>query len=195
VFLTRNIGTSTIKGVDLDLELRATPTTRLSGTVQYLDTKYDSFVYFLPNQGLPPNTACGFSPTTQTTPGGSTIAVFAVDCSGRPAFNAPKWSVTVGGQQTVPLGGVKLVLEAGTRYRSSSFLSADYLPYLKAKSNFVTTLSATLAQADDRWSITGYVFNVENSQRILNPTANVGNLINTISEQPRTYGVRASFKL
>src|SRR5690606_360608 len=50
VFLTRNIGNSTIKGVDLDLELRATRNTRLSAAVQYLDTEYDSFTYFVPNQ-------------------------------------------------------------------------------------------------------------------------------------------------
>jgi len=193
VFLTRNIGTSTLKGFDLDLEFQPMPNTRLSGTVQYLDTKYDSFVYYVPNQGLPPNTACGFTPTTQTTPGG-TVSVFAVDCSGRPAFNAPKWSVTVDGRQTVPLGDYKLVLQAGTRFRTATYLSADYLSYLKAASNFVTTLSATVAQADDRWSLTAYVFNVENNQRILNPTATSANLIQTNAEQPRTYGVRASFK-
>jgi iron complex outermembrane receptor protein len=194
VFLTRNIGNSTIKGLDLDVELLATRNTMLSGSVQYLDTSYDSFVYYVPNQGLPPNTACPFAPTAQTTPGGSTIAVFGIDCSGRPAFNAPKWSVTVNGQQTVPLGPVKLVLQAGTRYRSSNYVSADYLPYLKAPSMFVSTLSATVAAEDDRWSITGYVFNLENNQRIVNPFTNSANLVVANAEQPRTYGVRASFR-
>jgi iron complex outermembrane receptor protein len=61
------------------------------------------------------------------------------------------------------------VLQANTRFRSSTFVSADYLSYLKAPANFVTTLSVTLAEESDRWSITGYVFNVENNQRIVNP--------------------------
>jgi len=194
VLLTRNIGTSTIKGVDLDVEFQATPNTSLSGSVQYLHTRYDRFVYYAPNQGLPPNTACGFAPTTQTTPGGAVLDVFEVDCSGRPAFNAPEWSFTLNGQQTVPLGGVKLVLNAGTRYRSSTYLSADYLPYLMGRANFVSTLSATLAEADDRWSVTAYVFNLENNQRLATATANSANLFVANAEQPRTYGVRAGFR-
>jgi len=194
VLLTRNIGTSTIKGVDLDIEFRATATTTLSGSLQYLDSVYDSFVYYTPNQGLPPNTTCGYSPTTQTTPGGSVLNVFKIDCSGRPAFNAPEWSFTVNGQQIVPLGATKLVLAAGTRYRSSTYSSADYLPYLKGKANFVSTLSATLAQADDRWSITAYMFNVENSQRLASATANSANIFVANAEQPRTFGIRADMR-
>lgn len=193
VFLTRNIGNSTIKGFDLDVELLPASNTLLSASVQYLDTSYDSFVYFVPNQGLPPNTACPFKPQTQTTPGG-VINVFAIDCSGRPAFNAPKWSVTLNGQQTIPLDTVKLVLQANTRFRSANFVSADYLPYLKAPSTYVTTLSATIAAEDDRWSLTGYVFNLENNQRIVNPFTNSANLIVANAEQPRTYGIRAGFK-
>jgi iron complex outermembrane receptor protein len=54
VFLTRNIGNSTIKGFDLDVELLAATDTLLSGSVQYLDTSYDSFVYYVPNQGCRP---------------------------------------------------------------------------------------------------------------------------------------------
>ena len=194
VLLTRNIGTSTIKGLDLDMQFQATPTTMLSGSLQYLDTNYDSFVYYAPNQGLPPNTACAYSPTTQTTPGGATLNVFKIDCSGRPAFNAPEWSFTLNGQQTVPLGGLKLVLQAGTRYRSSTYSSADYLPYLMGKANFVSTLSATLAEADDRWSVTAYVFNVEDSQRLTGATVNSANLFVANAEQPRTYGLRASVR-
>ncbi len=56
--LTRNIGDSTIKGIDLELEALPADNTLLSANVQYLDTKYDSFVYYTPNQGLPPNTTC-----------------------------------------------------------------------------------------------------------------------------------------
>ncbi|MBO9580434.1 MAG: TonB-dependent receptor [Sphingobium sp.] len=194
VLLTRNIGTSSIKGVDIDVEYQATRNTTLSGSLQYLDTSYDSFTYFVPNQGLSPNTSCGYSPTTQTTPGGSILAVYRIDCSGRPAFNAPEWSFTINGQQSIPLGETKLVLGAGTRYRSSTYSSADYLPFLMGKANFVTTLSATLAQVDDRWSVTAYVFNLTDSQRLAGATANSGNLFVANAEQPRTFGVRAGLR-
>jgi len=190
VFLTRNIGDSTIKGVDLDLEFLPAENTLLSASVQYLDTEYDSFVYYTPNQGLPPNTTCPFTPTTQTTPGG-TINVFEIDCSGNVAFNSPKWSFNLNGQQTIPIGtDYKAVLVAGTRYRSSSYSSADYLPYLKADSTFVSYASLTLGREDDSLFVSFYVNNIEDNRRLIGGTANPAGLIAAAAEQPRTYGLR-----
>lgn len=189
VFLTRNIGDSTIKGLDLDLQVLPTETTTLSANVQYLDTSYDSFVYFAPNQGLPPNTSCPFSPTTQTTPGG-TINVFAIDCSGNQAFNSPKWSFNLDARQVVDLGPLDMHLNLGTRYRGSSYASADYLPYLQARPNFVSYGSITLADHDETMFLTLYVNNIENSRRLIGGTATSTGLIVANAEQPRTVGVR-----
>lgn len=194
VFLTRNIGDSTIKGVDLDVEWLATENTLLSANVQYLDTKYDSFVYFAPNQGLPPNTTCGFAPTTQTTPGG-TINVFRIDCSGNQAFNSPKWSFNLNGQQTIPIGDdYKAVVQGGTRYRASSFATADYLPYLKSEAAFVSYASLTFSTEDDSRFISFYINNIENNQRLISGTTTSANLISAAAEQPRTYGIRVGGK-
>jgi iron complex outermembrane receptor protein len=194
VFLTRNIGDSTIKGADLDVEFLATETTLLSANIQYLDTEYDSFVYFAPNQGLPPNTTCPFNPTTQTTPGGSTINVFRIDCSGNRAFNSPKWSFNLNAQQTIPLGTNKAVLQGGTRYRGSSFATADYLPYLRSEATFVSYASVTLGRDDDSLFVTAYINNIENNQRLINGTATSASLITAAAEQPRTYGLRIGGK-
>jgi len=193
VFLTRNIGDSTIQGVDLDLEYLATETTLLSASVQYLDTTYDSFIYYAPNQGLPPNTTCGFAPTTQTSPGG-TVNVFKIDCSGKQAFNSPEWSFNLNGRQTIPMGSLNLILQAGTRYRSSSYSSADYLPYLRSPATFVSDASVTIASADDRWFASLYVFNIEDNQRLISGTANSAGAISAAAEQPRTWGVRIGGK-
>ena len=194
VYLTRNIGDSTIKGIDLDVELRATRNTLLSANIQYLDTKYDSFVYFAPNQGLPPNTTCGYAPTTQTTPGGAALNVFRVDCSGKRAFNSPKWSFNLNGQQTIPLGTTKLVLQAGTRYRSESDSSAEYLPYVRSEAAFVSNASITVSADDDRWFASLYVFNIENNQRLVGGTTNSAGVISASAEQPRTWGIRVGGK-
>jgi iron complex outermembrane receptor protein len=193
VFLTRNIGNSTIKGLDLDVELLATRNTLLSANVQYLDTNYDSFTYFAPNQGLPPNTTCAYAPTTQSV-NGAVINVYEVDCSGKRAFNSPKWSFNLNGQQTVPLGSVKAVLQAGTRYRSSSYSTSDYLPYLRSNANFVSNASITIAKLDDSMFVSVYVFNIENSQRLFGGTANSAGLFVSAGEQPRTYGIRVGGK-
>jgi len=194
VYLTRNIGDSTIKGIDLDVELRATRNTQLSANIQYLDTKYDSFVYFAPNQGLPPNTTCGYAPITQTTPDGAALDVFRVDCSGKRAFNSPKWSFNLNGQQTIPLGATKLVLQAGTRYRSESDSSAEYLPYVRSEAAFISNASITISADDDRWFASLYVFNIENNQRLVGGTTNSAGVISASAEQPRTWGVRVGGK-
>jgi iron complex outermembrane receptor protein len=193
VFLTRNIGNSTIKGVDLDVDLKATPNTLLSASVQYLHGQYDSFTYFAPNQGLPPNTACAYSPTTQTV-NGTVLALYQVDCSGKPAFNSPRWSFILNGEQTIPLDAFKIVLQADTRYRSSSYSTADYLPYLKSKANFVTDASITLSTADDSKFISFYMRNIGNSRRQLGGNVTTANLVVSAVEEPRTYGVRIGGK-
>ena len=193
VFLTRNIGDSTIKGIDLDVDLRATPTTLLSASVQYLHGKYDSFTYFVPNQGLPPNTTCAFAPATQTV-NGVPLSLFQIDCSGKPAFNSPRWSFILNGEQTIPLDAFKIVLQADTRYRSSSYSTADYLPYLKSKANFVTDASITLSKNDDRLFASVYMRNIFNSRRQLGGNITTANLVVSAVEEPRTYGVRIGGK-
>jgi iron complex outermembrane receptor protein len=193
VFLTRNIGDSTIKGADIDIDLKLTRNTLLSASVQYLDAVYDSFTYFVPNQGLPPVSTCAYAPTTQTV-NGSVLALYRIDCSGKQAFNSPKWSFILNAEQTIPLGDFQIVLQAGTRYRGSSYSTADYLPYLQSKANFVSDASITFGDSDERRFVSLYVRNIENSQRQLGGNINTANLVVSAVEQPRTYGVRLGAK-
>ncbi|WP_245978796.1 TonB-dependent receptor [Aurantiacibacter xanthus] len=189
VFLTRNIGDSTIMGVDLDLQVMPTRHTTLGANVQFLDTNYDSFVYYAPDQGLPPNTSCPFTPTTQATPGG-TVNVFAVDCSGNEAFNSPRWSFNLDAQHVIEFDGFDMRLQAGTRYRGASYSSADYLPYLRSPSAFVSNASITFSNPEDTLFLTFYVNNIEDNQRLVDATVNSAGLFVANAEQPRTYGVR-----
>jgi iron complex outermembrane receptor protein len=190
VFLTRNIGRATIYGVDMDMQAMATETTLLNASLQYVKSKYDSFVYYNPNQGLPPITSCGYSPTTQSV-NGSNLNVFRIDCSGKSAFNAPKWSFSAGIQQTVPLNEHKVVLNADTRYRSSSEVESTFSPFMRAESNFVSNASITFAPQDDRWFISAFVNNFTDSRRLVGASlASSVNLYTGSYEPPRTYGVR-----
>jgi iron complex outermembrane receptor protein len=193
VFLTRNIGDSTIKGLDLEVDFKPTRNTLLSANVQYLDTEYDSFTYFVPNQGLPPNTTCDYAPTTQTV-NGTTLALFQIDCSGRVAFNSPKWSFNLNAEQTIPFDSFMVVLQAGTRYRSTSYSTADYLPFLRSRANFVSDASITFSDHDQSRFLSFYVRNIEDSRRQLGGTINSAGLVATVAEQPRTYGVRVGGK-
>jgi len=112
-----------------------------------------------------------------------------------PAFNAPKWSVFLNAEQTVPLGDLKLVLQADTRYRSASWTSADYPTWSKADANFVSNASITLGDADDRWYVTAQIMNIGDSRRLVGINNNSAtSLVIGTTEQPRTYGVRVGGK-
>jgi len=193
VFLTRNIGKATIYGFDADLQAMVTNNSILGLQLQYLETKYDSFTYFLPNQGLPPVTGCGYSPTTQQV-NGTTIAVYEVDCSGRPAQNSPKWSFTVFGEQKIPLGDHELTIQADGRYRSSAEIDANFSPFFRAEEAFVANASVTFAPASDDWFVTAFVNNIGDTRRLAT-TSMVSSVNLQIGnyEPPRTYGMRVGF--
>ena len=115
---------------------------------------------------------------------------FDIDCSGKPALNAPEWKLNLGIEQTVPLGDYKAVIQGGTRYRGSSYSTADYLPYLQSQATFVSYASLTFAREDDGLFVTLYVNNIEDNQRLVTGTATSAGLISASAEQPRTYGIR-----
>ena len=188
VFYTSNIGRSTIKGVDVDLEIAATPTTRLSGSVQYLKTRYDSYTVTASILGPVPNFATNFCTITRTT-------INTIDCSGAPALYSPKWSFNAGVEQTVNLDGFKLVAAASTRYRGDFFAATSYQPWVISRAGFQTDASLTLAPETNRWFVTAYINNVENTRRI--SQSNVNATLGTqsaIASAPRTYGLRIGAK-
>jgi len=195
VFLTRNVGKATIYGFDADLQAYVTDSTVVGAQVQYLHSEYDSFTYYLPNQGLPPVTSCGYSPTTQQV-NGSTIAVFEVDCSGKPGLNSPKWSVNMFAEQTIPLGNYQFVLAADGRYRSSAEIESNFSPFFKAEEAFVANASLTFGPDDEQWFVTAFVNNIGDVRRLATTSlvssvnVQIGNY-----EPPRTYGLRVGFTL
>ena len=185
VFYTSNIGRSTIKGVDLDFEVRATSTTRISGGVQYLDTAYTSYTVYT-GTTTTPNFNCPFSPSTFRG-----APAFAIDCSGKPALFSPKLSYNLGVEQTIELGRFNLVARANTRYRGDFFAATSYQPWVVSPAGFQTGASLTLEPHSDRWFVTASVNNIENKQRISQSNFN-GSLFtqSALATAPRTYGLR-----
>lgn len=187
VFFTSNVGRSTNKGVDVDVDFLATSMTRLSGSVQYLDTEYSDFTTYSPILGTtPPNTACPYTPTTF-----NGRAAYAVDCSGRPGFNAPKWSFNVNIAQTIELAEHQLVLQGGTRYRSSYFVAPTYQPWLLSKGAFQSDASITFSPYSDDWFLSAYVNNIENKRRLAQVGTNNLGTQTGVTGDPRTFGIRA----
>lgn len=189
VFYTSNIGRSTIQGVDVDFDVRATRTTRVTGGVQYLDTVYDSYTVFAPTTATP-NFAC---PATLST--FRNAPAFKVDCSGQPALFSPEWSGNLSVAQTIEFDGFDLVARAGTRYRGDFYAATTYHPWVISEASFQSDASLTLAPNSDRWFISTYVNNIEDERRISQSNIN-GSLTtqSALATAPRVYGVRIGTK-
>jgi iron complex outermembrane recepter protein len=194
-FYTRNVGKSSIKGAELDFQYLATETTLLRGGVQYLDSTYDSFVYNqidLSGAGDPPNfllPITGCDVTQVMAPRRS----FDIDCSGRPALNAPKWTANFGVQQTVPLGDLDLVANLDTRYRSNRVIGFNYLPTGNSGEDFTIDASVTLKSLQG-WSVTGFARNITDEAIPVIYQVGPGNVATKTYEPPRTYGLRVAYE-
>ena len=192
VFYTSNIGRSTIKGVDVDFEYLLTPTTRIGGSVQYLNTEYTSYTVFASTTGPAPNFACPIS--TSTFRGAPALAI---NCSGKPGLYAPKWAFNISAEQAIKLDGYKLVAQAGTRWRGDFFAATSYQAWVVSQAAFQSDASLTLTPDSDAWFATAFVNNIEDKRRISQSNANgTLNIQSAVATAPRTYGLRigARFK-
>lgn len=185
---TENVGKSTNKGIEVEAQFLATPNTLLSANVQYLDAKYDNFVYREPIGATPPNTGCPYRPS-------ATAGLYDIDCSGRSAYQSPKWTMNLGGQQTVPLGDHKVLLSADTQYRSSRAVGFEYLPNQLVGATWISNAQIAFGAADDRWSIAAFVRNIENERYQASAQIyGAGSAALAVYTPPRTYGVRVTSK-
>ncbi|MHA6719984.1 TonB-dependent receptor [Sphingomonas sp. RS6] len=186
--ITENVGKSTNKGVEVDAQFLATPNTLLSVNVQYLDAKYDDFVYREPIGATPPVTGCPYRAS-------AVAGMYDIDCSGRTAYQSPKWTMNLGAQQTVPLGDYKLVVSGDTQYRSSRVVGFEYMPNQLVGATWVSNAQISFGAFDDRWSIAAFVRNIEDERYQASAQIyNAGSAALAVYSPPRTYGVRATSK-
>lgn len=186
--LTRNIGRSVAKGIEVEALAQVTPSTLLRANVQYLDSVYKSFTYVTPAR---PFTGCATTPSAS--PSG---APFTINCAGFPLFNAPKWTVNLGAQQRLTLGdNLELVVEADTQYRSGRYTNFTLTAQDYQGSTWVSNAQATLLVDDGRFAVSAFVRNIENDRyQTFATQVPASNLYVSINSQPRTYGMRVSTK-
>lgn len=200
-FFTENIGKSRIQGVDVDFQVKATPTTLLRGSVQWLDNKLQQFTYnTIRNNAanaIPPAVGCPATAATAPIPGSTTGAVsdvWAINCSGKPGFNSPKFSFNAGIEQTISIGDYDLVATVDGRYRSNRVISFEYLSFQNSGKDFSVDASLRFGPSSGKWSVTGYVQNIGNQliPSLSNFAGSTGNVAVTNYTAPRTYGIRAA---
>lgn len=193
--VTTNAGRSRIFGAEAELSLQATKLDLFSTNVQYLNGKYNQFSFLNSSaNGAPPRTTCLVTPSTAIAvpaPG----SAFLVDCAGKPQINSPKISINLSYEHTFALSDAfDLVAGARSKIESSRFLSPEYLPEERQGSYTQSDAFLTLSNKSDRYSITAFVDNLENSTVLAGTAVRpILPLVYDILRAPRTYGIRAAF--
>lgn len=183
---TLNVGSSTIKGVDLSVQFEPVRGTRLSTSAQYLDSKFDSFTFTNLRLG---NFATG-CPVTVTQVG--TFPAQVVNCSGYAMPRAPKWTLSGSISQDIDLGSAgKLELQASTIYRTSQWLNVQYTPDQLQRGYATVDANVTYRPDGNRFQITGYVTNLTDKLAARGVSANPLFPISVVTLMPpRQFGVR-----
>lgn len=185
VLVTKNAGKVQTKGIEVEAAFIPWKNTRLGLDVDYLDAKYDSFVY----TAIGPNPAKSRCISTPGTGG------FSINCSGLPALRSPPWSVNGSLQQTLPLAtGAALIGELLVHYKDPFESDVNYLPETRTNAATRVDVSLTYRSADGRWSARAYADNVGNARTLSYIQSNLAYSVLPFSaaviEPPRTFGVR-----
>ena len=186
---TQNVGRSTNQGAEVETRFLLTPTTILNANLQYLDATYDSFSYQEPLQGFPPYTGCGVSPAA------GSASLININCSGKPSFNAPKYTLNLGLEQSFEIHDYKVTGMVDTQYLSDHYVGFDYQPAEVAGSTWQTNLQLSVTPDRGSWTAAFFIRNIED-RRILLQTANftAGSYLAAVTSAPLTVGARLSMK-
>jgi iron complex outermembrane receptor protein len=194
VYYTQNMGEQHIRGAQVDLVAKVTPTTQLTGNLQYLEGSVGQFSYTFvsPVSG----SLCkngGVDPTYDQR--------YLVNCTGSPLLRAPRWSGTAGISQTVPLANdARVVLSASGNFRTSMWTSQQYLFEQKVPGVAMFDGSIGYHLPGDSLVIEAWIRNATNRVVLTSPgpdlnAANLGSgtaLWSSNVMPPRTFGVRVS---
>lgn len=195
--VTVNAGKSRIYGAELELAYAVFDRGRFSANVQYLNGKYDElFTSVFSGPGNPVPTGCTVVASRLANPGVNNARFFDTDCSGKPTVQSPKWVANLGYEHSFELGGgMELVAGARTSISSGYFTNVTFEAVQRQGSFMTSDLLLTLNGPDGRWSLTGYVNNLEN-ETIFARAGNrpILNISYATLRAPRTYGVRLGFR-
>jgi iron complex outermembrane recepter protein len=172
-----SVGKAETKGVELDANWLATPTTLLGFNISYIDATFADYknapcygvqptipIYTLGQQ--PPEGECGQyytgPPNPPTLPYGTPTGTPYQNVTGDTMPNSPKVKFVASAEQRVPLasGAWEWVLGGTYTYRSSAQMLPDQNPYAIQGGFGLLNLSATLRSTDTKYSARFFVNNV-----------------------------------
>ena len=195
-FATENIGRATFKGAEVETRVAVTRTTTVGADAQYLDARYDRFVYAQSNAAGIANPAL-FNGTGCPTTGFDAASgnAFLIDCSGRRPANAPEWSVNLSAQQRIPASFGEFALDARAHYQSRTLTGLEFLPIEDQPGYWLVNASVKFTAPNDRFTIAAFANNLfdETVKSQMFPTPGT-DLYSATLRPPRTYGVRAAVR-
>jgi iron complex outermembrane receptor protein len=174
VTAVRNAASATIKGIELEYQLKPVPRVTISGNVAYLDARYGTYI------GDPSDVPAGIS----------------YIYSGNRLPYAPHMTALVDAAYKLPVGeDHNLTFDATWQYRSRTYYSRENISIESAKafSDFDFTLSW---QQNPRLIISAFVTNATNERHPIQieDFLNEGFGVPTQYNMPRMVGLRANFK-
>ena len=133
-----NAGHGTDKGIDLELTYQATDKDRISTSVEYLDTQYQTFVY--------------------------PFLFWSNDNSGKPFNYAPKFSGNLGYTHMWDAGNGGTVTAAlNTHVTTNYWVDYNYTPGSGLQAGYTRSdLDVTYASQGSKWHVGAWVRNIEN---------------------------------
>jgi iron complex outermembrane receptor protein len=192
--VTLNADKAKVYGLEFETNLVITENDRLDATLGWLHAEYTDFV--LPLGDAFANNNANATVAACYTANFAAAAPRSTDFSGCRMARTPEWTLNVGYQHTWALAsGAKLTGRISSHYETGKNLEYHGFAQNKQDAFTKTDLNLTYASSDDRWTLQGYVRNLEDEdvRTASSPNATTGLATNGNAEfyaPPRTYGLR-----
>ncbi|OYZ45702.1 MAG: TonB-dependent receptor, partial [Novosphingobium sp. 16-62-11] len=195
-----NAGKATIWGIEAEANIKLSDNDTFSASVNYLNAEYNSLLTAIPvfcvgGSGCRPSGGNGELTVgnLETTPG----VITQPNLAGNTPPMTPEWTITLAYDKVIPLGDMgSLTASVFSTFKSAYF--GDVFNYRDSKQTAFTQtdLSLTYAPENKRFSLQGFVRNLENVRPLTYSgftVAGPDDIYNWQFSAPRTYGVRLSF--
>ncbi len=177
-----NAASAKVKGVELEVVVKPASALQISGSVSYLDAKYDKF----PAAAIPG----AFAPYV---PNQNCVAgVCTINVSGNQLSDAPKWTGLFAIDYSPRIGAYKATAHLDGQVTSSRYFDLSNIPLSRQPSYGL--LNASLGFGPDKarsWTLELFARNLTDKKYYQTISGN-GLAPGAIVGDPRTYGVRAT---
>ena len=168
---TQNVGGRTAKGVEAEIQIRPIRELQVFFTAAYLDAHYKAG-------------AAAFDP----------INANLISIAGKQSGFSPDWRVNAGISYDIAIGESKLTPRVSTSF-VSRYYATDFNAFIERQGAYTKTdLRLTYTSPGDRFTVEGFVTNLENTASISGGEFGGRGAYFIAYAPPRQYGIAAGFK-